>query len=162
MSDNDITMRELVVDKLYRKWLTRAPVVQTSSNRPWRVWAQKDAGGPWQKKDFAQYAEAYRFFTSLFKSGYHDLALGNRVGPQKPPVVSKLVGGKKMRYRHSFWLRPGMGSNEEWCCFCRRPTTFTWFKRHHAVKMPSLLPDRRCTICGVRLIHVHDMMRRGS
>jgi hypothetical protein len=154
--EDQTPMRLLLEDKVYVKWLKLTPLQQSIAPTPWRVWAQKEPGGRWSKRDFVKYAEAFRFMVKLHKAGFYDYALSNRVEPYRPPLV-KLKTGKRIRHTpHAL----GESADQSWCCYCRRPTIFAWFTKHHNLPMHALTPAKRCAICGIRFTHNYDMMRR--
>jgi hypothetical protein len=166
-----ITLPELLQDSEYRKFFTTVPkTILTPGRQPWRLFVQKQADGPWSKKEFEKYAEAFKFLVPLLKSGIHDAAIQSRgiayAPPQRIARVTKngkpsyVVGsnGKRQQKTVLVQWKPKLPADEQahtWCTYCRRPTVFQWFRSHHALRSFGLADlvspaDRRCTICGTR------------
>lgn len=144
-----LTMRELLEDPIYKKWLRVTPSYDCfiSNGKPWRVWAQRERGKPWSRRDFAKYAEAFNFMAKLLRAGFHDVALNHKIHAFQPPVVRDKRTGKK---RHHIPGKPGQSAKHMWCPHCRRPTIFATFTKHHA--FDRLLYNNytpRCAICGI-------------
>jgi hypothetical protein len=145
------------------------------SGKPWRVYVQLEAGGRWARRDFARYSEAFNFAVRLMRDrSPWDLAIHcrNRSTPMPgrwvnltrdgKPVYLTVGKGKEKQYvlrdgkkvRKQKFVPMHLPPGHEWCRYCRRPTIFRWFSKHHAFDMtdpstvfhPSYL---RCTICGV-------------
>jgi hypothetical protein len=165
--EEQATIRQLLENQRYRKWLKRVPKgseVVCWSGRPWRVWVQRDQNGRWGFKDFEKYAPAYNFLVKQINAGAHDAALSSKVKPYPPPIA-KRVKQKVMVKKQWVWLTkiirevprfPGMNSQHEWCPHCRRPTIFTTFAKHHALtgRVQHDPTQRRCAICGIRLLGI--------
>lgn len=168
-----ITLPELLEDPKYREFFLKVPKtkVPKPGQKPWRLLIQREAGGPWAKKEFEKYADAFRRLAVDLKSGgLHDGAIQSRGIAYAPPTrIAKVtkggkpvfqVGtdGKRIQKTVTVRWRPRLDPDEEphtWCTYCRRPTVFRWFKTHHLLRGTALdgLVDgssRRCTICGVR------------
>ena len=172
MPDPQITLRELLRDPVYRQWFRKTPTLNNfvPSGKPWRVYVQRDLEGSWAKADFETYAKAANYIIRNIKR-FHDAALTCPSHAFHPPVlVSKeprkvivtvqLKGGKtkkvrRFAYRRYYW-RPAMELyGHQWCPYCRRPTVFAYFSRHHTHR--AILPyELRCTICGVRRTFIKD------
>lgn len=140
-----ITMRELLDDPLYRKWMSIPP--KGFDHRPsWTVYAQREEGGPWARATFTNFVRAHNYFAKNFRQ-WHDSALCCRNYQSRPPVVRDPNNPKKRRYHGPVLTIMG----HRWCTYCRRPTIFKVFAKHHvftAKKMkPMLVP--RCSICGI-------------
>jgi len=136
-----ITLRELLRDPIYRKWLAKKPKIRVvHSTPPWRLYVQKEQGGKWARVDIPGYAKAYGAVSSKL-SEYYDMALSCKPQAFRPPIVR--VGKKRYYYPSP----PG----HRWCGYCRRPTIFKRFTKHHAHK-GRILPDYEvyCSICGAR------------
>jgi hypothetical protein len=168
-----ITLPELLKDKEYRKFFTTVPksLVPAPGKKPWRLLVQRKAGGPWARKDFEKYADAFRALVPyLSERRCYDAAIVSRGIAYSPPerIVKVTKGGKSVRIKDGqgnlvqktaivHW-RPKLPVTEEahrWCTYCRRPTVFRWFKTHHAFRNTSLEgifdpSAKRCTICGAR------------
>lgn len=174
MANPQITLRELLSDPIYRKWFSKVPTVRTMfpSGQPWQVFVQEDLDGRWKRAKFPSYAQAYKYIARNLNQ-FHDMALncpGQAFHPpvlvSKEPVLKKflvqLKGGKskvvrRYVYERSYW-RPAsleLLTSHQWCSYCRRPTVFAYFSRHHAV--PACVPyELRCTPCGVRRTFIKD------
>ena len=139
-----ITMRELLDDSLYRKWLSRPP--KGFANPSWTVYAQREEDGPWARATFGNFVQAHNFFAKNFKQ-WHDSALCCRNNPSRPPVVRDPNNPTKRRYHSPVLSVRG----HRWCPMCRRPTVFKVFAKHHAFSAKKLkpLPVSRCSICGI-------------
>ena len=181
MADPQVTLRELLQDPVYKQWFRKPPNLGDQfvpSGRPWRVYIQRQVTpdrpeGKWGRADFQSYAKAANFLIGHLRSGAHDGALTCPSHAFHPPVlVSKepkrvlvtvqLRGGKtkKVRryaYQRYYW-RPAMELyGHQWCPYCRRPTVFAYFSRHHALPTNLCLPyELRCSICGVRRTFIKD------
>lgn len=175
-----ITLPELLEDEKYKSFFVKVPktVKPLPGQKPWRVFIQQRTDGPWAKKEYERYADAFATIRKYLKDGrLHDGAIQSRgiaFGP--PERIAKVVKGGRPVYherngkrvldaagrpiqvtRVVLW-RPKLDASEEthvWCTYCRRPTVFRWFHSHHAVKLSGLHgmvdpSDRRCTICGAR------------
>jgi hypothetical protein len=176
-----ITLLELLEDPKFREFFKTVPktIKPKEGQMPWRLYVQREAQGPWAKKEFARYADAFRALTPYIRDGrIHDGAIQSRNIAFGPPerIVRLTKGGKPLyavdkdgkkllgpdgkpiqRTAVSLW-KPKLPADEEehiWCTYCRRPTVFRWFKTHHSLRRSVLdgLTDpseRRCTICGAR------------
>lgn len=168
-----ITLPELLKDKQFKEFFTTVPktLVPKPGQKPWRLYVQAKADGPWAKKDYEKYADAFRRLATELKAGrIHDAAIQSRGIAFAPPTrVAKVTkGGKPLiqvgangkRQQKTVIVRwkPKLDPTDEghiWCPYCRRPSVFRWFKSHHALRSNGLdglvdPSDRRCTICGVR------------
>lgn len=149
--EEQLRMAELLEDPLYKAWLKKEPriTMPITQEKPWRVWVQKKRGGPWARADFKSYPKAWKFMRQHMKLGIHDCALGARVLFFKPPVVSKVSGGKKAKRYHVPGM-PGQNPAHRWCPLCRRPTIWTTFTKHHALPKHYKIAGYvvRCAICG--------------
>lgn len=153
-------MRELLRDEIFRKWMVKVPEFPNPRTVKWRLFVQREPDGPWAKKDVESYAEGYRILAKNFKK-WHDCALVCLGRESRPPVVrkpmmvrdsnnpKKKVKGYKRVYHEPLIRVPG----HLWCGYCRRPTVFRNFSKHHAFTgtLRTGVPwDARCTICGMR------------
>lgn len=159
-----ITLDELLDDKRYREYFLRVPKLPHIEriHPPWRLYVQRDSGSPWSRKDFETYREAYLFYKSRYKNVSHDASITSRAHAFYPPVrivkltragVPLLDKNGIQQTKEVFW-RVSLPDDEiphRWCPYCRRPTIFTWFSKHHAFpKGAPMDPSQvRCTICGV-------------
>lgn len=163
-----ISMQELIKDKVFREYMRRVPRLGVHKSDPWVVYIQKEAEGPWARKTMPEYSEAFRLFSRYLKAGVHDAAIQCRPSAFRPPhrVVNVTRGGKPVMVKingqeiqktASVPWRPKLGIGDPhhtWCGYCRRPTVFKWFTKHHALdkSMVAGVFDTtvlRCTICGV-------------
>lgn len=161
--EEQLTIHQLLEDSVYKKWLKKIPSIGSAicpSGKPWRVWVQMKRGGRWSRKDFEKYQEAYVFLRGQLHY-CHDAALNCKVREFRPPVVRdpalglvKFAGEMVGKKRYHIPSRVGQHEMHEWCPHCRRPTIFTWFSKHHSFPKPVTSSDRRCNICGIRLIAV--------
>lgn len=162
-----LNIHELLGDAKYRQFfLTRPKMPDVPRlSPPWRLYVQLEGSGIWRKRDCWDYAEAVRLFNAMRKRGLHDAAITCRPMGWAPPSRIVRVKGKFHKNsqgemvpvtREVYW-RPSVPAEEDqhlWCPYCRRPTVFRPFARHHAFvgeykKMmdPGAI---RCTICGIR------------
>jgi hypothetical protein len=160
-AEEQLTMRELLKDSLFKKWMMKPPnlgVTICYSGKPWRVWVQRELNGRWGKRDFAKYSEAWNFFVKHLKEGAYDAAISSKVKPFPPPVEKYkkqeyTVKGKTYVKRVPvFYIPkvPGMNPQHEWCPHCRRPTIFTTYRRHHAFAQRfNGEIKQRCSVCGI-------------
>lgn len=186
MSDfEQIRFVELLEYPEFKTFLTTKPdipeVATAGGRKPWRVYVQREAHGKWAKKDFASYVEAFKFMKPHIKAS-HDVALHCRSVSYMPPGkwVKVVKGGKpvwltgandkprrdpetgkriQMRRLKPMQMPPG----HEWCMYCRRPTIFTWFSKHHSFARRDLVMKmdvERCTICGVSAAGPNDWKGR--
>jgi hypothetical protein len=174
-----LTIHDLLEDERYRKYfltVPRLPKVQRTTP-PWRLYVQK-GDGLWRKRDFEQYGDAVRMFNRLRSAGdMRDAAVTCRPVAFDPPTRIVRVKGKYVKTsrgelvqqtREILWswvpLLNGEDDTHYWCPYCRRPTVFTWFSKHHAVlgvhKTYMDASARRCTICAVRLEGIGQWSRR--
>lgn len=175
-----ITLPELLKDPKYREFFKTKPkmVKPLPGQMPWRVMIQRQAGGPWAKKETATYADAFRLIANNLRDGrLHDGAIISRgiaFGP--PQRIAKVTSGgrpvwftrngktvldsdgKRIQKTVVVLWKPKLEPTDEphsWCTYCRRPTVFRWFTSHHALRAAGLQElvdptDRRCTICAAR------------
>lgn len=175
-----ITLVELLEDARFKAFFQTPPKMlkPLPGQLPWRVHVQRQAGGPWAKKEVATYAEGFRIIRHNLRAGtLHDGAIQSRSIPFGPPFrIAKVTRGGKPVYHLKDGKRvlgtdgrpiqktvkvdwkPSLDPTEDahdWCTYCRRPTVFRWFKSHRALRSAGLQGladpgDRRCTICGAR------------
>ena len=158
-------MSELIKDKTYQKFLTTQPAMpailrdpKRAVSPPWVVYVQREMDGPWGKKEFWRYSEAFKFFRAWLKKGAHDLAINNKRYGFEPPqrfarIRGKFVKGSDGVTRQAVkaitWqpkLEPGDGEHH-WCKYCRRPTVFKFYSRHKRLGVVDQTVPR-CCICG--------------
>lgn len=135
-----VPLSELLQDPIFRKWSSLEP--PHKGYELWRVYVQRKKRGPWARRDFKSWKKAHKFWLK-HRDEWYDSALICRNGNYKPPVVKV---GKKRRYAPITW-RLG----HHWCEYCRRPTVFKVFYRHHMRPGHTIMQVPRCTICGISL-----------
>lgn len=158
-----ITLRELLSDKRYREYFLKIPVLPElpRTGPPWRLYVQRESGGPWARREYDSYRDAFRHLKRIGFSDCHDACIQSKGTAFNPPhrVVKVTRGGIPLLHKDGspitkvVWWKPSIPGDEaphRWCPYCRRPTIFAWFTKHHAFRggavfNPSLL---RCTICG--------------
>jgi hypothetical protein len=149
LSTKQVTLQQLIEDPIYRQWLRTPPVGGFPKFVKFRVYAQREQGGLWAKRDFDDFKSAYNFLAKNFRK-WHDAALVTRNYACRPPVVR--INGKR-RYHTPMLEMEG----HEWCPYCRRPTVFGHFSRHHAFGHYKPLPfKRRCGVCGIAETAIKD------
>lgn len=144
-----VTLKVLLKrDPLFRKWMGQVPKIRDYGRTPpWVVYVQREQGGGWARAEFKKYKKGLKFVLKNLDK-YHDMALSHRRHDFKPPRVSK---------DNRTWYHLGISTEEvsflperpthRWCGYCRRPTVFRFFSKHHS--LPYCPSDvRRCTICG--------------
>lgn len=162
-----ITFKELLQDRIYKEWVRRPPQFRSPpyTSNPWRCWVQRKHDGPWAYKDFPTYAQAFNRLIREFKDGAWDGAVGcpSRTSPRpmvkrgmkplfrdgKPVMDPKNPKQQIMVANRVRWVVP---ENHLWCPYCRRPTRWGYYRRHHAMKSVGNIDgsELRCRICGVR------------
>ena len=163
-----ITIRELLDDKQYREFFLKKPEIPNIKRTapPWRIYVQSDIDGAWARAETDTYIQAFKFLKKKLLEGIHDGAIQSKGVAFKPPErwVRVTRGGKPVWMLNSAGLRvqktklvvwkpklPEGEPHHSWCMYCRRPTIFRYFGRHHAFRKTEwadLSRDRRCTICG--------------
>lgn len=156
-----ISLRELLQDPIYKKYFVTIPKLPDAaykcSTPPWRVLYRDTTG--WKSRNATTYKEA---FLILKESDFLDGAITCRRLQFSPPTRRVRLKGKyyllqdgtKQQVVRDIIWRPKLDSFESthyWCPYCRRPTIFSYYRKHHAMKTqvqldPSVL---RCSICGV-------------
>lgn len=139
-----LTIRQFLKDPVFRKYFAKQPKLRPMQKmpglKPWRLYVQKTEDGPWQRGDLTTYKSAFEHARGLLSDGVYDIALTSKAVPYWPPLVK---GEPWSDYPTS----------HDWCPYCRRPTVFWWFSKHHALRQYShydLGQDKRCMICGNR------------
>lgn len=161
-----ITLPELLEDPIYKKYFLTPPKLPKVPriNPPWRVYVQLEQGGPWSKskRDFWKYSEAFAFLKPLLKEGrLHDGAIVCKPKSFAPPKKLVKIKGKFVttsrgtreqatKYIYHFPPIPADEAHHTWCGYCRRPTVFKTYTKHHAFKHADAFAPfrRRCSICG--------------
>lgn len=160
-----IRLQELLEDERYRQYFCKVPRSPNFHNghKNWRVFVQREIDGPWAKRDFEKYAEAFRF-TKKWLPKCHDAAIQSRARQYKPPMrfvalkkngqplfIIGSDGVKRRKTKMVLWQPRLLPEDEhhEWCPYCRRPTVRAWFSKHH--NFPDGIRNNgelRCVICG--------------
>lgn len=169
-----LTIHELLEDRQYKEFFLKQPqmpaLYRQQQMTPWRVYIQRELDGPWAKKDLPSYTEAFKLF-KRYKPDIHDAAICSRAIAFAPPhrlvrIKGKYVEhrGKKVQVTKLVVWKPKLPSEESphnWCTYCRRPTVFRYFSRHHAFgrEMTIAQEELRCTICGIRLEGMPRLIR---
>lgn len=158
-------MSELVKDSTYKRFLQTKPPLPSPVRRPrpdisppWVVYVQRKPGGKWGKREFWKYSEAFKFLRRALKASVHDAALNcKRVGFPPPNRFVRIRGkyvvgsdGVRRQQTKSVTWKPKLDVGDpehHWCMYCRRPTVFKWYQRHHRLGVvdPNV---PRCCICG--------------
>lgn len=154
-----ITLRELLKDPLFKKWMGKVPTLRVpdhTQSLPWRIYVLDE--GRWKMTEAQTYAAGYRWVAKNIRN-YEDLALTCKPQGFNPPVLRN-----KTTQAKEYWRR--FPFDHVWCPYCRRPTVFFTFAKHHAFprgKQWACSPyDRRCTICGVRLSFIGPRVTMGA
>ena len=150
-------------DPVYRKWFARPPVLLPGSNHghPWWVYVQREEDGPWQRAGASSYDRAYNWVKPRLRSLY-DFSITSKRRAYSPPVYRPVRQDGRRSKRLVYWTE--WPANHRWCPYCRRPTVFRHFTRHHAdseLRRRYLGPseDRRCSVCGIREAAVEPWTR---
>lgn len=161
-----ITLPELLEDKTFRRFFEKLPVLPDIPRTapPYRLWVQRESHGRWLKKDISSYKSGRDWMLDHLDD-IHDGALAIKGVMTPPPkrFVKIKRNGVLLTKRGSDGVdRPVLkeapwvlhlpeGERKHlWCPYCRRPTVFTWFSKHH--NQPNVIQPEydRCTICGIR------------
>lgn len=162
-----ITLPELLEDKAYREFFTTkpsSPPAHPLASPPWRVYIQRRLDGPWARRDFRTYTQAFKFIRPHLKT-CHDGAIQSKGVAYRPPgrlvrvtrngapIMVKMTDGTYTQKTKFVEWRPHLPEGEgvhHWCPYCRRPTVFRWFSNHHAFPKGSVFDPSltRCIICG--------------
>lgn len=176
-----IPIGELLDDKTFRKFFTETPSmypVQLTRDA-WRVWVKTTPTTPWRRKDVREYQSGVRhILRGVDQGSLHDAVLQSRGVSYKPPTRRVRVmhrgqpvmqvgrdGVAKPRIDTLVWCTPATLVQDygphEWCFYCRRPTVFSYFARHHnfvGTPLEAFYDNtvRRCCVCGITI----DSIRR--
>lgn len=160
-----LTIEDLLEDSHYKEFFCKVPKLPPSPSvqPPWRLFVQLKGEKRWRVRNFDTYQEAFKFFSKLRKKGkIHDAAINCRRMSFAPPIVMERIPGKyimgsdnkrRPAYRRAEW-KPAVPDDlevPEWCPWCRRPTVFKYYTKHHALNRLGLPIDPstpRCGICG--------------
>lgn len=158
-----ITIVELLKDPVYKQFFLSVPKI----NGPFRLYLQLDNDRRWRAKDFSKYSDAFKLFKKLHQEGrVHDAAICSKKQGGQPPMRTVKVRnsytinsrGEKVQVTRRVVWEPQLDMNDpdfhRWCPYCRRPTAFKYFAKHHALNhlvAKGITIDseiRRCVICG--------------
>lgn len=171
-----LTIHDLLEDSRYKEFFCKVPKLPdhlTESRLPWRLYVQYKGDHRWRTKDFPTYQAAFKALKKLLPRA-HDAAINCKAFPHQPPLREVRIKGKyftgadgkkqQVTKLVKWKARIPDGEYEEhhWCPYCRRPTVFQHFTRHHALsnKKTAGIPIdptlRRCSICGTseRLVSI--------
>lgn len=150
---DQITLRELLRDPIYKKWFQTVPKLpaEVAHTPPWRIYIQREQFGSWARLELQGYVKAYRWTAKHLKE-YHDIVIVAKRCEFKPPVV-KTKEGKRV-----YWPVP---AGHRWCTYCRRPTVFAYFSKHHLFSGKpgyngGIAWAKRCMVCGIRAVSVKE------
>lgn len=144
-----LRFRDLIEDSLFKAWFYRRPALaDVTMARKWRVYVQKQEDGPWGRRDFRSWKKAMKFVKKI-EGRVWDLALNCPSHPTRQPIVKTGRKTPKGLAVRELWVIP---SGHRWCDYCRRPTMFRYFGRHHSVprNIPVIPYIRMCSICGCK------------
>lgn len=156
MPADQVSLKELVRDPIYRQWLKTPPVGGFPPYTRFRIYAQRERDGRWGKKDFGNFKDAYNFLAANYK-GWHDSALCTINYVCRPPVVR--VDGRRQYYAPVLTI-----DGHKWCPHCRRPTVFDYYSEHHAFTghFKPLSFKQRCGICGIAETAIKEYTAKGA
>lgn len=162
-----IRLIELLDDKRYREYFLKVPALPQVKRiaPPWRLYVQRETDGPWARKEFNTYREAFQNLKSRYLKESHDACIQSKGTAFDPPyrivkvtrggIVQMTKGPNPQPITRVVIWKPQLPPDEtahRWCPYCRRPTIFGWFSHHHAFPRGTTLaydPSlKRCTICG--------------
>jgi len=179
-----IPLGDLLEDKTFRKFFTETPPMyphQAARSDGWRLWVRFNQTSPWRRKDVTHYQSGVDYVLPRIEDGsIHNAVLQCRGVSYKPPTRRFLVrdpktgkpmlvvdgkGNVSKKVVEKVWAPSSELIQEygphDWCFYCRRPTVFAYFRKHHAFIGTPLEPYfdgsiRRCAVCGIS----HDNYRR--
>lgn len=142
MKPDQLPLSHFLKDKQFKKFFSKQPTLsvnQSNGKRPWRIYVQSTEDSSWKKGDVPTYKVAFTHAKKLLSKGVYDLTICSRSRAYWPPII-----------RGQVWAN--YPTTHLWCPFCRRPTIFWHFRKHHALPNPliDLSIDPRCQICGNR------------
>lgn len=176
-----IDLHRLLEDPTYKAFFKTPPKLPPVAKDPalspcYWVYAQRESHGPWRRGEARSYKEAFGKVRERL-STHHDLVIvSKRVAlppPQrivrvtrrgKPVMVQTGRGKMEQQTKVVVWswlkLLDEMDRPHDWCSYCRRPTEFRYFPKHHAFRNgPPDPTKRRCTICGVGLEFARSIVK---
>lgn len=148
-------------DPVYRKWFAKNPYLppHQKHDSPWWLYLQEREDGPWKRAKVETYAKAYKYISSRL-SEYHDFSITSRRKCFLPPQYRPEEDRRFLVYWHNY------PQSHNWCPYCRRPTLFRTFERHHADVIRKTFANitittPRCSICGIRRDSVQQWINLG-
>lgn len=167
-----ITLPELLKDPEYKAYFSKVPKLPpaalASSTPPWRLMIEvkpdlDDTRRIWRQGDFLTYGDAFRVLKKNMSILTDGAIISKRIQFPQPLTrvkvpgkfaISKLTGKRIAVFEEIPWQPPVMAHDPEghnWCPYCRRPTIFAKFRKHHALRKSPVAVDPtslRCWICG--------------
>lgn len=161
-----LTIIDLLEDPIYKAYFCKVPKLPptVSPNPPWRLYVLKRGEKHWRRKDYQTYTDAFKVLKRMLKQKVvKDAAIHCKRMSFSPPVRMMKIRGKyivgsdgvrRQATKRVDWQPKMLGEifdEPEWCPWCRRPTLFRFYTRHHALnhlQMPIDPSVLRCEICG--------------
>lgn len=156
-----ISMLELLEDVNYKRFLQTVPQLPAVDRLTpqWRLYVRMKGESKWRRREFDTYAQMFKFFKRLYKAGkVADAALNHKgIAFGAPTRVVRVKGKyvKGVQVTKEITWKPKLPGDEiqehHWCPYCRRPTVFEYFTKHHALGKANIYIDPsvpRCCICG--------------
>jgi hypothetical protein len=159
-----ITLPELLEDPKYKAYFCRKPelpaVALMCSTPPWQVHLRY--GRKWEVLYADTYVEAFKALKPLLPEISDGAIVCKRFQSPPPMRIVKIKGKYKtvngvttQETKLVPWKPklPMAEADHYWCGYCRRPTVFAYFSKHHALGLqsPGVPVDSsvmRCSICG--------------
>lgn len=164
-----LNIHDLLEDPKYKEFICQKPAIPPhltgGDQKPWRLYALLKSDHTWRVRRFATYSEAFKYLKRVLPLA-SDATINCGAFTSPPPTRVVRIKGKYMLDSNNIkrqvtkevaWkpVMP-MGEFQEhiWCPYCRRPTVFDFFSKHHALTPrrtagipidPTVL---RCSICG--------------
>lgn len=168
MEATQIPMREFLKDPVFRKHFRTKPVLLPSSGpHPFWLYLQPKEGGPWKRAKLTSYNKGFDYVKTRLNDLY-DFAICSRQRTYLPPVHRPVDEDGNPGKHREYWAN--YPRNHSWCPYCRRPTIFRAFEKHHALteinkamglSLVPREPEVRCTICGIREEAVKPWVKLG-
>lgn len=161
-----LTIIDLLEDPIYKAYFCKVPKLPKTSSTtpPWRLYIQRKGETRWRRRDFDTYSAAFKVLKKLLKEDkVKDAAIHCRRMSFAPPVRMMKIRGKYVRgsdgvsrqaTKRVDWepkIPADIFDEHEWCPWCRRPSVFKYYSRHHALGQLGMTIDPsvpRCVICG--------------
>lgn len=163
---DQVRIHDFLKDPVYRKWFAKKPALLPSDNfsPPWWLYVQKKEEGPWSRAEVKDYATAYKWVAERL-GRLNDFAITSKRRTYIPPVYRPVKANGKRAAQKVYWAN--YPQSHSWCPYCRRPTVFRYFEKHHAdsewrKRFLGPAQEKRCTICGIRDVAVQPFLRLGQ